>query len=456
MHGFAAFLGIFCHVTLCLAAMVSGVDDHRHHQHHQDPYLVLLKPDATPVVRDFHSYFVENLSMTSTGTDHPGKSDMKWFSFEENGVIVYGYSASMDVAALNVLRRDPSVDLVEYDAPVRIMGGERITDVQHNAPWGLVRSSHRNISVSNDFIYKKNDGEGVDVYVVDTGVFVEHDDFDGRAIFGKSFIYDGKSEYQGEVRKDDNGHGTHCAGTIAGNRYGVCKRCKIIAVKVLDHMGTGRMSGVIGGIEWSVKNAKTNKRPSVISMSLGGGFSYAMNRAVEAAVAAGVHVVVAAGNSYADSCESSPASSDKVITVGAIDHLDVMASFSNYGECVNIFAPGVNVESAWITGKNSSTVLSGTSMATPHVAGVVGALLSRKVERDPKKLLHILQTIASKDVVKEIPNDLQTVNLLLFNGVDDGDESNEATFDDVDDDVDDDGGGRNIVDRVKKLLYQEL
>lgn len=222
-------------------------------------------------------------------------------------------------------------------------------------------------------------GQGVSVYVLDTGIYIEHSDYEGRAVYGGDFINE-------EELTDMNGHGTHCAGTIGGHKYGVAKDSSLIGVKVLAASGSGSWSGIINALSWVVQNATNDNnevRPGVISMSLGGGKSTAINDAVKAASDAGMVVVVAAGNSYDDACDYSPASTggrghlEEVITVGATAESDYMSSFSNYGTCVDIFAPGTSILSAGIAGPDSSVRMSGTSMACPHVAGVAAALLEK-------------------------------------------------------------------------------
>lgn len=375
-----------------------------------DRFLVILKENADV---DFHTKFVTYLSDIDRRVDEH-RNVITWFSFlDEEGKRIHGYSAAIDVLSTFVLSKLPDVDWIEHDLPVHVMG----EIVQHNAPWGLSRSSHRKIPLDNDFVYEENDGTGIDVYVIDTGVYVEHLDFQGRAKFGKSFIRDHKTDQ--EIRQDDNGHGTHCAGTIAGERFGMCKYCHVIAVKVLDRLGSGTISGVISGIDWSVREARHSNRSSIISMSLGGGYSTTLNKAVNGAVAAGVHVAVASGNSRDDTCDYSPASAKRVISVGAIGRLDRMADFSNYGNCTHIYAPGINIESTWITSKNSTAILDGTSMATPHVAGALGELLSRAEYKGkkPEEMRDILQQLATKDLISNLPSDIPSFNYIIYNGV---------------------------------------
>lgn len=250
---------------------------------------------------------------------------------------------------------------------------------QSGAPYGLGRLSHR-AAGSTSYIYDSTAGSGVTIYVVDTGVYLEHSEFGGRATWGANFIsgspvselsfhvhtqntsflsFSQNLSLTNHKNTDEYGHGTHCAGTAAGSTYGISKKASIVAVKVLDKNGSGTFSGVISGIQWVATNAVPN---SVLTMSLGGGFSSSVNSAVASAVNAGVTVVVAAGNSNADASGYSPASEPSAITVAASDSTDVRASFSNYGSLIDVFGPGVNVLSSWIGGTTATNTISGTSM----------------------------------------------------------------------------------------------
>lgn len=237
---------------------------------------------------------------------------------------------------------------------------------QFNATWNLARISSHKLPSENTYMYSKSAGKGVDVYVVDTGVDVTNPEFEGRATWGKTI-----PKFSDD--SDGNGHGTHCAGIVGSKTFGVAKKAKIHAVKVLRADGSGAISDVIGGIEFVVKEHKRLKllddtQKTVLSMSLGGGKSTVINNAVKAAYNAGIHVVVAAGNEYSDACLSSPSSSPYAITVGATTEDDELADFSNYGSCVDILAGGKKIESLWL-GKTKTRILDGTSMATPQVSG---------------------------------------------------------------------------------------
>ena len=245
---------------------------------------------------------------------------------------------------------------------------------------GLARISHRDrlrLSTFTKYEYDPTAGEGVDVYVIDTGINVNHVEFGGRASWGKTIP-------QNDVDEDGNGHGSHCAGTIASRSYGVSKAANVIAVKVLGSNGSGSMSDVVGGVVWAATQAsekaakaaaeyaatgRTTHKGSVANMSLGGGKSRALDDAVNRAVDAGLHFAVAAGNDNRDACSYSPAAAEKAVTVGASTFSDERAYFSNHGKCVDVFGPGLNIKSTYIGSNNAIATLSGTSMATPFVAG---------------------------------------------------------------------------------------
>lgn len=270
---------------------------------------------------------------------------------------------------------------------------------QTNAPWGLQRVSSgaalpagsRANTLAFTYNFEDTAGNGVDVYVIDTGINTAHQSFGGRASFG--FAADGLPEV------DDQGHGTHCAGTIASKDFGVAKAANVIAVKVLSADGSGATSDIVSGIQFAMQSAATSGKPSVISMSLGGGVSTALDRAVTAATAAGVHVVVAAGNEAADANTSSPARAPAVITVGASTINDTIASFSNFGAGVDIFAPGQAVISTFIGSTTARQILSGTSMACPHVAGMVAAILSAEGQMTPAAMSTRLKALGTASVI---------------------------------------------------------
>lgn len=263
----------------------------------------------------------------------------------------------------------------------------------------------------------------MDVYVIDTGTYTDHVDFEGRAHWGKTIPVNDEDA-------DGNGHGTHCSGTIAGKKYGVAKKANVYAVKVLRSNGSGSMSDVVKGVEWAaeahIKKAKKGKKGfkgSAANMSLGGGKSPSLDAAVNGAVAVGIHFAVAAGNDNADSCNYSPASAADAITVGASALDDSRAYFSNYGKCNDIFAPGLSIISTWIGSKYAVNTISGTSMASPHIAGLLAYYLSLQPSADsayavaeitPKKMKENILSIATVGALSDVPSD--TKNVLAWNG----------------------------------------
>lgn len=285
-------------------------------------------------------------------------------------------------AQVAALRKDASVDYVEKDQVVRL-GQAQTSAVQTNATWGLDRLDQANLPLNQTYSYADDaSGDGVNAYVIDTGVLTSHSEFQGRVGSGADVV-DSDSD-----PTDCNGHGTHVAGTIGGRLYGVAKKVRIFGVRVLDCQGSGTYAGVISGIEWVTRN---HVKPAVANMSLGGPVSQAVDDAVKASVGAGVTYVVAAGNENTDACQSSPARAAPAITVGATTRFDERASFSNVGPCVDIFAPGAQITSAWFVNPSATNTISGTSMASPHVAGVVAQYLSKFPQSSPQEVAGALK-----------------------------------------------------------------
>lgn len=283
------------------------------------------------------------------------------------------------------------------------------TKTQSGAPWGLGSISHRTAG-STTYLYDESAGEGTFAYVVDTGINTAHTEFEGRA----HFVH---NAYPNSDENDNFGHGTHCAGTIAGKTYGVSKKASVYGVKVFD-TGDSTTEIVLDGYEWAVANiTATDGRAakSVISMSLGGPKSTAFNTAVDAATAKGVLTVVAAGNSYDDASYYSPASASTAFTVGAVDKTNYKPSFSNYGSALDIFAPGVNVLSAWIGSTSATNTISGTSMACPHVAGLSLYLKSLEGLTTPEETAARIKALGTSGVVSRRGSG--SPNLLAFNGI---------------------------------------
>jgi subtilisin family serine protease len=299
---------------------------------------------------------------------------------------------------IEALRRNPRVASVEPDAVVRLEA------TQEGATWGLDRIDQRSLPLSSTYSYTTGP-TSVTAYVVDTGILASHSEFAGRVGAGYTSITDGQGT------NDCNGHGTHVAGTIGGTVFGVAKTVNLVPVRVLDCNGSGSWSGVIAGLDWIAAHHVAGT-PAVANMSLGGGASSSVDAAVQAVIADGVTVVVASGNSNVDACSSSPARVAAAITVAATDSTDTRASFSNFGSCVDMFAPGVAITAAWSNG--GTNTISGTSMASPHVAGAAALILSTSSSSTPTDVTSRLLGAATSNIVKNAGTG--TPNRLLFTG----------------------------------------
>lgn len=292
------------------------------------------------------------------------------------------YAADLSAAELGAVRDDPRVAFVAEDQVVTTFA------TQTGATWGLDRIDQRNRPLSGTFTYTAT-GAGVRSYIIDTGINASHSDFGGRVGAGFTAIADGRGT------NDCNGHGTHVAGTVGGARYGVAKSTTLIPVRVLGCDGSGTNSGVIAGMDWVAGQGGG----SVANMSLGGGASTATDSAIARMTAAGVTTVVAAGNENQNACNVSPARASSAITVAATTSSDARASFSNYGSCVDIFAPGQSITSDWIGSSTATNTISGTSMASPHVAGVAAQYLQRNPGASPTTVTNALLGNATTNVV---------------------------------------------------------
>ncbi|MBW1597142.1 S8 family peptidase [Streptomyces sp. JJ38] len=313
-----------------------------------------------------------------------------------------GFAASLTEEQVAAVRALPGVAAVEQDAVVRADALPSAAPAAPLASWGLDRIDQRELPLDSDFT-TRNDGSGVTVFILDTGIDYRHQEFGGRAVPGFDAVGDGRDG------ADCAGHGTHVAGTVAGSTFGVAPAAKLVSVRVLDCEGKGSMGGIVAGLDWTARNAEG---PAVLNGSLGGSYSFATNMATENLAASGVLPVVAAGNADEDACRVSPASARSAVTVGATRRDDAEASFSNHGRCLDLYAPGQAIVSARLGG--GSVALNGTSMASPHVAGVAALAKDEYGDVSSAALARWLADTASKDKVRSI--DPGSPNRLLYTG----------------------------------------
>ena len=345
-------------------------------------YLVTLRDDAAGDVKGL----AEALVRAHGGGD----------IFQTYSSALRGFAVRMPESAARALAHHPQVALVEEDGEVSL------NTTQSSATWGIDRTDQRALPLSSSYTYTAT-GTGVHAYIVDTGIRLTHAEFTGRMGNGYDAVTSG-----GDA-SDCNGHGTHVAGTVGGTTYGIAKKVTLHPVRVLNCRGSGTWSGVIAGVDWVSANAI---KPAVANMSLGGGANTTLDNAVANSISKGVTYAIAAGNDGADACNYSPARVGSAITVGATANTDAMASWSNFGKCLDIFAPGVSITSAWKTSDTSTNTISGTSMAAPHVAGVAALYLQGSPGASPSQVTSALTGNATSGAVTSIGTG--SPNLLLF------------------------------------------
>jgi subtilisin family serine protease len=355
----------------------------------------ILGADRADVVKD--SYIVSLKADTASRAAAPGLADK--YGGQVGQVwqhALNGFSVKMTAKQAAKLAADPKVAFVQQDAEVHAL------DVQQNPPSrGQDRVDQRDLPLSNSYQYDTT-ASNVTAYIIDTGVRTTHSTFGGRATWGTNTSGDGNNT-------DCNGHGTHVAGTVAGSQYGLAKAAKVVAVKVLNCSGSGTTAGVVGGIDWVTANAV---KPAVANMSLGGGADATLDAAVRRSIAAGITYAIASGNSNTDACSTSPARVTEAITVNSSTNTDARSSFSNYGSCTDIYAPGSNIVSAWNTNDTATNNISGTSMATPHVAGAAALWLATHPTDSPAAVWDGLNAASTPNKITNVG--ANTPNKLLY------------------------------------------
>jgi len=355
-------------------------------------YIVVLHPDLGSAQLEQHVEELVADFATSTA---------------DNGILygtfnigtLKGFSAKLSLDMLVRERAHPDVLYIEVNQVVEAVDS---CVTQFSVLWNLDRISETEIDLNGQYHYFESAGAGVDVYIVDTGIQINNVEFEDRASWG--FAVDRQNV-------DGNGHGTHVAGTVGGVQYGVAKKAKLIAVKVLGTDGRGTTAGVIQGVDFVTNAYGQTKRPSVANMSLGGGRSATLVAAVERSIAAGVTYAVAAGNDNSDACNFSPANAPNAITVGATTSQDFRSTFSNWGSCVDISAPGTTITAAWIGSPTAIRTISGTSMASPHVAGAAAIILGRNPNLTPAQVTDTIVDGCTTNVLKDMRT---SPNRLLF------------------------------------------
>ncbi|RHZ66094.1 hypothetical protein Glove_309g37 [Diversispora epigaea] len=363
----------------------------------QERYIVFLSNDKDHYkwLKKCYNRPVQNIKITKKSVD-VDKNSILDISIEGKfyAYITWYYPEFAE----KYISERPETILVEKDSPVKI------ATVQKNPTPNLDRIDQADFPLNNEYVFPSSAGSDATVYVIDTGVMITHEEFEGRASFLGVFC-------AGCPDTDDNGHGSHVSGIIGGKTYGVAKNVNIVGVKVLNSKGRGNMADLVASLSSVLKDVMLKKNNAIINMSLGGEFSLAFNRIIQSLTANGIHVVVAAGNEASDACNVSPASEPSAITVGATeDKSNGITNFSNFGKCVDIFAPGRNILSVGIQSNTSTAIFSGTSQATPHVAGTVALIISKFGNQKPGDMVNTLVDFSTKNI---IPNTKGSPNNFL-------------------------------------------
>ncbi|KXN67952.1 subtilisin-like protein [Conidiobolus coronatus NRRL 28638] len=381
------------YITLITISLFSGY-------HSAGDHIILLDKDNRSAFKTAVAHIESLLDSDNRSIVGPSGEILDTYPF------ISAIEADLNQEAIDMLLNDDNVKAVVPNDPNYLLA------TQKDSTWGLARISSKENNITPPYNFNYDDmysGQNVTVYVIDTGIRLDHNEFGGRAKFG-TVVIDGENE------EDEHGHGTHCAGIVAGETYGVAKNANVIAVKVFNKYGSGKTSYTIKGINWAIEDAEKNNRKSIFSMSLGGKANEAMNCAIDEATRRGVLVIAAAGNENQNACNCSPASSENAITVGSVDVQNKKSRFSNWGRCVNILAPGSYILSAGIKNITDATIKSVTSMACPHVAGVAAEIWSQFPGLSASELRDKVIGMALKDKTTGWDNDDATANLLLNNG----------------------------------------